>query len=60
MHVQLATTAEFLRRVFVPKAAANGAEVEATIIRSDPDSSPAIGKVRDLPNSQEHAAAHAP
>jgi hypothetical protein len=43
---QLATTTEFMQRIFVPKAAAHGAEVEATILRSDPDSSAAIGEVK--------------
>ena len=42
--MQLATTTEFMHKVFIPKAAANGAEVEATVLTSGPDSPSAIGE----------------
>ena len=42
--MQLATTTEFMQRVFIPKAAANGTEVEATVLHSDPDTTSAIGE----------------
>ena len=39
-----ATTTEFMQRVFIPKAAANGTKVEATVLTSDSDSTSAIGE----------------
>ena len=41
--MQLATTAEVMRKVFIPEAAANGAGVKATVLFTSSDSATAIG-----------------
>jgi nucleotide-binding universal stress UspA family protein len=40
---QVASSEEFLKKVFIPKASSKGAEVKATLLHSNPDGSNNIG-----------------
>jgi hypothetical protein len=47
----MANTSGFMEKVFIPKASANGNEVQATVLRSDPDTASAVGQAQCLPSS---------